>query len=158
MRHYSPAAMTEQEWATVIRNCNLMYGWVIDPVKNKMVQASKPGELTMEQLDSLFYVRLSSIRKHSDFDLVLTCPTLASTSFLHFVLGSGSRHQKELRERNISGSNGGWTRLKLESRICCKMTAASTRTMTIHRAQGSPQARQRTLMTMKTTPSRMIST
>ncbi|KAG8684820.1 hypothetical protein FRC09_015127 [Ceratobasidium sp. 395] len=35
--------LTEDEWAIVIRNCNLMFGWVVDANNNKVVRAPKAG-------------------------------------------------------------------------------------------------------------------
>ncbi|QRV73477.1 hypothetical protein RhiJN_01491 [Ceratobasidium sp. AG-Ba] len=34
-------ALTEDEWAAVIRNCNLMFGWVVDSNNNRVVRAPK---------------------------------------------------------------------------------------------------------------------
>ncbi|QRV88307.1 hypothetical protein RhiJN_16325 [Ceratobasidium sp. AG-Ba] len=34
-------ALTEDEWAAVIRNCNLMFGWVVDSNNNRVVRAAK---------------------------------------------------------------------------------------------------------------------
>ncbi|KAG9125091.1 hypothetical protein FRC07_009005 [Ceratobasidium sp. 392] len=35
------SALTEDEWAVIIRNCNLMFGWVVDSNNNQVVRAPK---------------------------------------------------------------------------------------------------------------------
>ncbi|KAF8648222.1 hypothetical protein AX16_006360 [Volvariella volvacea WC 439] len=42
----SASMLTEADWQIVIRNCNLMYGWVVDVDNNKMTRAPKAGKFS----------------------------------------------------------------------------------------------------------------
>ena len=39
--------LTEGEWTEVMRNCGIMYGWIIDRENNRIIRAPKPGEIQL---------------------------------------------------------------------------------------------------------------
>jgi hypothetical protein len=45
--------LTDTQWAEVLRNCGVMYGWVIDRKKKEIIRAPRPGAI-MTDLESSY--------------------------------------------------------------------------------------------------------
>ena len=45
-------SLTESDWATVLRNCGVFYGWIVDPSSKRIVRAPKPAFRLRSKVDS----------------------------------------------------------------------------------------------------------
>lgn len=60
--------LTESDWATVIANCGMMYGWVVDRQRNRIVRAPKAGNIPRFELNLMGELTHS---QHSNLGLSL---------------------------------------------------------------------------------------
>jgi hypothetical protein len=60
----SAGMLSEEEWAVVLRNCNIMYGWTVDIKNNRLCRAPQPGEI-FSQISNISHSLANSLSTSS---------------------------------------------------------------------------------------------